>query len=368
MDAFSALQRAFEARADGTAPGGAARVGLFGDGCAEAFIRAAGARPVDVKAPPLSDAASGPDIPAVREIAEPFLDDFAARFLHRFAAGAFDNFAMIVFARDDVAALTAYQYAAEMRRLGMVAQTGPALHLWNLTHAISAPAARFNEAELARLDQALRAAVGQGIDPDALRAAQRAEAARATALARHEAHPEAFTLRNAGRYLSPGDHAALLAEIAAPETPPETPPETAPEPRRVGLVGTACDTPDLARLAGRFGTLAADLTGYGDLWPGIHAGQGGARDHVAALAGDPLHIRANPPARFNAARDARLAGCDLVIAAVDRNDDSFGWDIPALAAATRARGAVFVDLGFRPFRPDAAWIDTAAGKIREAMA
>lgn len=358
MSAMEELMRIFCARADQVTAEGAPRVGLFGDGLPEALIRAAGARPVEVKAPPLSDADEGPQVAAVSRIAERFLDDFAARFLHRFAAGAFDHYAMIVFARDDVAGLTAYQYATELRRLGHVPATGPRLHLWNLLHGQSPAIARFNATEAARLDEALTQTLGQAPDPAALAAALAAETARAEALAPLADHPHLFALRNAGRWMEPEAHRDLLARIA--------PVPAAPAGPRIGLIGTACDLPLLRDLAQEFGRVTADLTPYGDLWPAHHLG---APDSLLReVAEVPLHIRANPPRRYGDALRARLAECDLVIASPDRNDDSFGWDLPPLARDLTARGTRLARLPLRPFRPDAAWLDSARRRIEEALA
>ncbi|PJE31447.1 hypothetical protein SAMN06297129_1644 [Pseudooceanicola antarcticus] len=359
MRALEELLQAFERRADGrNDASGAPLVGIFGDGLPEALIHAAGATPVEVKAPPLADATTGPQRPEVTEIAEPFLDDFAARFLHRLADGAFDHMAMVVFARDDVAALTAYQYATEMRRLGMLPATGPRLHLWSLLHSEGAAAERFNRTELDRLESALQQVTGQGIDTDALARAQQQEARRLAALARLASHPQAFALRNAGRWLEAGHHANLLDSLPAPE------PATG---RRIGLVGTACDLPVLHQLAQELGHVAADLTPYGDIWPGNHAGPEGVGALIDSVATHPLHLRANPASKFDTALADGLEGCDLVLAAVDRNDDGFGWDLPALSALCKARGTPLVMLGFRPFRPDAAWLEAARNKIAEVL-
>lgn len=358
MTALEEMLQAFERRADGMRAEGAPMVGLFGDGLPEALIHAAGARPVEVKAPPLADATAGPLRPEVSEIAEPFLDDFSARFLHRLAAGAFDHMALLVFARDDVAAQAAYQYATEMRRLGMLPSTGPCLHLWSLLHTEGAAAQRFNRTELDRLETALHKVTGQGIDAQALADAQAREARRMTSMARLAGHAQAFMLRNAGRWLDAAHHADLLDSLPTPAVAGG---------RRIGIVGTACDLPVLQELAQELGHVAADLTPYGDLWPGNHAGPALAGDLIDQVATHPLHLRANPASKFDQALAEGLRDCDLVLAAVDRNDDGFGWDLPALTALCEARGTPLVMLGFRPFRPDTAWRDAARKKIAEVL-
>lgn len=358
MTALRDLKTVFAQRADGVKLGSTPLVGLFGDGLPEALVRGAGADCADVKAPPLDDHISGPNVDAVDEIAEPFLDVFAARFLHRFAAGAFDDFALIVFSRDDAAGLAAYQYATELRRLGHVAATGPRLFLWNLLHTKSDPARIFNAAQWSKLEKVLAETTGLAPDPARRAAAHEAEAARAAAILRVADHDEAFVLRNSGRWLAPQAHIALLDQVPLGRSSRQ---------RQVGLVGTACDIDALHSIAQAFGRVAVDLTPYGDIWPNCHVGAGSVDallDHVASA---PLHIRTNPPERFCAALDASLMPCDVILSSVDANDDSFGWEVPRLAAGARVRGQVFVDLGFRPFRPDAAWIAQARGRIEKAL-
>lgn len=357
MELAPALSRAFAERADGARIGAAPRVGVFGEGAPLALIAAAGGRALDVKAPPLADARNGPVVASVAAVVEDFMDAFATRFLHRFAAGAFDDFALIVFARDDVAGLAAYQYAQELRRQGRVSAAGPRLHLWNLLHTDSRPAERFNLRELARLEEVLAATLGLRPDGARLEAAVAAETRRAQAAAGLPAGgAAAFIARNAGRWLDADDHAALLEAMpAAPGVAPT-----------VVLAGTPCDIPVLHEICDGFGRVAADLQDYGRA--AVAATGIDRATMLRGLAGDPLHLRAAPPGRLTAALAENVAGADLVICSVDPNDDAFGWEIPGLRRAVEAGGGRFVDLGFRPFRPDAGWIDTARTRIAEALA
>ena len=112
----------------------------------------------------------------VSTVTEPFLDPFATRFLHRFAAGAFDQFETIVFVRDDVAGLAAYQYALELRRQKLLPKQGPRLFLWNLLHTDSAPAAKFNQQEGTRLIAHLSQTLDTTLDDARLSDAIAAEA------------------------------------------------------------------------------------------------------------------------------------------------------------------------------------------------
>ncbi len=356
MPVHTDMQQAFERRADGCDAAGRPLVGTFGEGVPRALVAAFGGLCVDVKAPPLSDASDGPQHTSVAAVAEPFLDSFTARFLHRFAAGAFDDFALLIFARDDVAGLAAYQYATELRRQGALPDRGPRFHLWNLLHTDSAPAARFNGRELERLTTQLAEVFGSALDPDRLADAVTAEVRCAEALA---ALPgggaEAFVARNAGRWMAPSDHVGLLAN--APES------DAAASGPEIVLVGSACDIPVLHGLCEGLGRVRADLQDYGRTPP-----QGAdTTDLLREIVLDPLSPRAVPPDRYTRVLQEETAGADLVIASLDANDDCFGWELPLLRQTVEARGSRFLNLGFRPFRPDAAWEDAARTKIEEAL-
>ena len=363
-DAAETLEGAFRDRCCAGSGGEAARprVGLFGDGLPEALVAAAGGEAVEVKAPPADDAlAAGSH--AVSAVIEDFVDPYAARFLHRFAAGWYREHAALIFARDDVAALTAYQYATELRRQNVIDRGGPRLLLWNLVHADSEAAHRFNMIQAERLRSALAETLGVASNDGALPAALAAEAERRQALGRIDAAGVAGRLalvwRNAGRWLPPGRHADLLD--AAPGAAPARP--AGP---RIGLVGTAVIDPAFHAMLDTIGPVVADLQPYGRVWPDCHAGGPDLDALIRSVARFPLHLRAAPPERFRAALLDWLSGCDLVVTQVDTSDDGFGWVVPALRHALAARDVPLVELGFRPFRPDAAWLDTAREKVAAA--
>ena len=354
MSSFASLQKAFEHRADGVDADGRPLVGVFGEGIPLPLIRAMGGLGVDVKAPPLADATGGPTETVVSKVTEPFLDPFAARFLHRFAAGAFDRFAALIFARDDVAGLAAYQYATELRRQGKLNDKGPSLHLWNLLHTQSAAADCFNRTEQDRLVAELTEPLGTALSTDALSKSIAAEATRGAAIQRlPKGGPDAFVARNAGRWLTPEVHGALLEEFSP----------TIHAGPKIALAGTACDIPLLHAICADFGQVIADVQDYGRPQPLIC----NDADMLAGLAGDPLSLRAAPPDRFTHALHAVTQDADLVVVSVDANDDAFGWELPNLKRVTEARGARFLNLGFRPFRPDLQWQDTARTMISEAL-
>jgi hypothetical protein len=112
------------------------------------------------------------------------------------------------------------------------------------------------------------------------------------------------------------------------------------------------------------GQIIADVQDYGRSAPFIHS----AESMLTDLAGDGLSMRAAPSDRFTRALHKAMEDADLVVVSVDENDDAFGWEVPALKRATEDRGARFVNLGFRPFRPDATWCDAARALISEALA
>ena len=355
MSSYASLLKAFEERADGVVANGRPLVGVFGEGVPVPLINAMGGVGIDVKAPPLADAVDGPIESVVSKVTEPFLDPFAARFLHRFAAGAFDRFAALIFVRDDVAGLAAYQYASELRRQGQLTAQGPSLHLWNMLHTKSTAAEVFNQAEQVRLVKELEQSLGAQCDADALNTAIMSEAARNKIVGElPSGGQEAFIARNTGRWLTAEGHSALLADLSL---------HTFQGPK-IALAGTACDTPVLHAVCEAYGQIIADIQDYGRSAPFIHS----AESMLTDLAGDGLSLRAAPPDRFTRALHKATEDADLVVVSVDENDDAFGWEVPALKRATEDRGARFVNLGFRPFRPDAAWCDGASTLISEALA
>ena len=358
MDAAYALAQAFRDRADGIEAAKAPLVGTYGHTIPRAALVASGAVCADIKAPPLADDDAGPVDATVAGLVERFVDDFATRFLHRFAAGAFDRFALLIFSRDDASAFLAYQYAREMRRQGLVPENGPVLFLWNIVPADTPAARRFNAVEWGLLDAAL-VRLGASLSDAALARAVADERQRAAALAALADHPDVFTFHLAGQWLDARAHADLLAQID---------PAPVPVLPKIGLVGTACDLPVMHDICAGLGHVVADLQPYGAR-PGAPAAKtDDTLSLIRELAQDPLNLRVMPASRFGAALDAGLADCDLVVAAYDRADNAFGWEIPRLRQAAAARGARFLDLGFRPFRPDAAWRDDARAKIEEALA
>ncbi len=348
----------------------AAEVGIFGNGLPDALVAATGAKVQHVHITPESDA--GLVVDAIAPVLEPFLDAHVRQFLHRLFAGRFDHLSAIIFCRDDAPSLAAYQYALEIRRLGIASTEGPRLLVWNLVHKPTAAADTFNRAQLDRLWQEL-AAIGFKL-PDAagISAALAAEQARAQAMSRmdvlcHVARLDgarAMRWRNAGRVLPAPTHAtklnAALAEVS--QAPVR-------EGARIGLVGSLLPCTRSYDMIEQFGTITCDLQPLGTVWP-LPMPQGAdAQALLASAAADPFCPRIDPPMRFVDALFDRIvvARCDIVVAQVSQNDDSFGWDLPALHARLQTRGISLIDLGFRDDYPDADWLADAAQRLRAAL-
>lgn|GEM_PF-753675 len=374
-EAREALETAFRQRgrsSGGTEPA----IGVFGNGLPGALVRAAGFLAVDVKLPAADSPAAA--VPAIAGFCEDFLDDHARDFLNRLFSGAHDHLAAIVFCRDDQAAMTAYQYAGELRRLGHGGPAMPRLLLWNLVHGQGAAIARFNRIEAERLADDLAALGGVRPDADARRRAQEAEARRAAALtrlaARRGADPpglsggEVMRWRNAGRFLDAGRHADLI-EAALADDPGVVRAGDPTERPRLGLVGSATASPALYAVIERHGSIVADLQDFGDVWPGAATVTDGLDGLLAADAEDPIHPRGNPPGRrlVTLVERLRAAGCQLVVAQFDRNDDTVGWELPGLTAALARHGIAVADLGFRDLFPDRAWLDNADAALGRAV-
>lgn len=338
MTSVERLEQAFAIR---TLPPGA--VGLFGDDLPPALLAQAGLRGTCVRY------ATGP-VPAqpqVQAIAERFLDARAAEFLHRLAAGHFDALAGIIFCRDDTAALTAYQYATELRRQGLLAPSVPPFFLWNLLHTDSAPVRAFNAVQVGRLQDWLAGFGGTSLPAPTLDLAL----TRAQHAARISGR-DAMVWRSAGRWMTPAEHAAALATL----------PLSSPRPgHRIALLGGACDVPAWYEAIETAGTITCDLTLLGG-----EAVHGPTIDDIAT---DPLHPRTVPAGRHRPAMVQAIvdAGCDLAVAQLDETDDTFGWDLPSVRRELAARGIPLINLGFRPVRPDAATCARVVAALREQV-
>lgn len=333
-------------------------VGIFGNGVPAVVLTACGCRSMDVKSAPPERLGAHAD--CVAAICEPFVDDYASVFLHRLFAGDFEHLDAIVFAHADAAAFTAYLYASELLRQ-QVARVAPRLFLFNFAHGDSAAVDRFNAKQADRLVAALAAIGGTTPTEPDWQAALKAEAGRAAALARLEAMQQAqpprvsgmvaMQWRNAGRYLSALDHAEALnaaCDAVGPGATPNGP--------RIGLVGTALDDTAVYETIETVGPVVCDLQPFGGLWPAAGAATS-VGDQLKAIAREPLVPGAVQADAMHRAMVARLqmAGCELVVAQYDRNDDTFGWDLPSLKRLSEQAGMAFADTGFRDHRPGPGW-------------
>ncbi|MCI5078102.1 2-hydroxyacyl-CoA dehydratase family protein [Oricola sp.] len=344
-------------------------VGVFGNGLPESFLSAMGFAPADAKTAPEADlSARAPDI---EPYVEPFVDDYARIFLHRLFSGRLDDLHAIVFCRDDAAAFVAYQYARELVRQAVGPSPAPRLVLWNLVHRDSGPSAAFNARQVDKLLGDLGADVGAEAFADSLKGAVAEERRRGAALSAMEAlrkanrptitGTEAFTWRNAGRSLAAAEHADLLESACAAAASRTAPPAR----QRIGLIGSSTDSLALMRMIEDHGALVTDLQPLGDVWPGPLGGDT-LDDILRAEATDPFCPRAEPAVLHRDALVSRCVEdrCDLVVAQLDQNDDSVGWDLPSLDRALGERGIRLVNLGFRDHRPDDAWLASASKKMR----
>jgi hypothetical protein len=367
-DAAARLDARFAAGWRGVPDDGRPRLGVFGDSFPHALGRACGFAVADAGFPLAGGAPAR--LPAVGALVEPFVDWRTQEFLHRLFAGEMDGFPAIVFSRDDAAAHVAFLYAREIARQG-IADAKPALLLFNLVHRSSDAADAFNRGEAARIAQQLCGLGGVVADEDAFAVEIDAERRRGGALDRLRNAVDAGAVHgtdawrwgNAGRFMAPGEHAALLEAALAGEPAQRVPPG-----RRIGLVGSPVGDAAIYALAERFGTVVADPHPLGQAWP-VRCEGDGLDDLLAAMAGSALHPRAVPAAAHRQAIAGACieAGCDIVLAQLDDHDDSFGWDLPALRAELAAAGMTLVDLGFHAGRPDAGWLDAAGRTIAAAL-
>jgi hypothetical protein len=335
-------------------------IGVFGNDVPETLIAASGAVPVHVNFGRSTDAGT------MDAVIEPFVDAEVRIFLNRFAAGEFDTMVGIVFARDDAAALTAYQYATEWVRQGRAPKTVPVLFLFNLVHRSGPAAARFNQIQCDKLQDFL-VRVGLSVPSVGDLATKAREAVRRQfALSVLDAAgpgAQASRWRNAGRFLPVERHAALL-EAALTSTAPE--PTGRP---RLGLVGSPIIAPGFFAMLDTMGALVCDAQAFGQVWPGPWEIEDQRDAMLAMLADDPFCLRIAPPRRHREALLDAIAKqkCTLVVCQLAQTDDTFGWEIPGLVTALAERGIGFVNLGFRDPEPDAGWLSKAAGMIAAAL-
>lgn len=361
--AAAALERAMELQENWSGSASVARVGIFGNGMPETLVAAAGAVPVH-----LALGTSTENHP-ISEIIEPFVDEEIRHFLIRLMQGAFADLAGIIFARDDAPALIAYQYATEWIRQDLERAKTPPLFLWNLVHSDTPPVRVFNRVQAEKLF-AFFESIGLKApdDADILAAAQgeqrRAEALRMVqaAVGVTQSGTRAARWRNAGRFMLAEEHADLLTAALA---------ETAqnPAPVRIGIVGSPLCCEKTYRVIEGFGTVVCDQQGFGEVWPGPGNTAVSLADIVAGTAADPSCHRIAPTSRYRSTMVKALVDvrCTLVVCQLSQTDDTFGWEIPALASELAAQGMTLVNLGFRDARPDDAWLQAASQQIAQAL-
>lgn len=358
------LDRAFEQR-DGYADAAPVpRIGLFGNGIPETLIAATGALPVHLSGGRQAEASP------IDAVIEPFVDDEVRIFLNRLMNGAFSGLRGIVFARDDAPALIAYQYATEWMRQGRAGSETVPLFLWNLVHTDTPAVHAFNLIQTEKLFAFLQPIGLSRPTPAAITEAAAAETGRRKALDLMQAAvgislsgATAFRWRNAGRVMAAGEHARLIG--AALSDSLESPPDGV----RLGLVGSPVASVSTYDMLETFGPVVCDLQPWGRVWPGPGNTGRDLDEILVATASDASCPRITPTTAHRAAMVEALVGarCDLVVCQLAQTDDTFGWEIPGLAADLAARGIAFVNLGFRDAEPDAAWRERAATLIANAL-
>lgn len=362
--AGAVLDKAFERRDSFRPDAPLPRIGIFGNGVPETLIAAAGALPVHLSMG-RPDEGSGIDA-----VIEPFVDEEVRIFLNRLMNGAFADCRGIVFARDDAPALIAYQYATEWVRQGRAGEGVPPLFLWNLVHTATPAVERFNAIQAEKLFDFLEAAGLSRPTPQAIAEAAQAECARRDALTRLHAKTgtalsglTALRWRNAGRFMPAMEHAQLL-DAALSRTD-----GTSPGGLRLGVVGSPLACTATYAMLEKFGPIVCDLQPWGSVWPGPGNAESTMAGILRATAADPSCPRITPSTAHRAAMVAALAeaGCELVVCQLAQTDDTFGWEIPALAADLAAKGIGFVNLGFRDAEPDETWRGRAERLIATAL-
>jgi hypothetical protein len=364
VSAAATLERANQQREHWSTATGRCRIGIFGNGMPETLIAAAGALPVHVS---LGIAATGHPIEAV---IEPFVDQEVRHFLVGLMNGDFSEFAGIVFARDDAPAMIAYQYANEWIRQDRERGPTPPLFLWNLVHTDTEPVRNFNRIQAEKLFAFLDDAGLARPSVSTLAEAADAEARRADALALLQKAvgvtvdgSTAAIWRNAGRFMSAGEHAELLTDAlgSVAEVPAQN--------TRLGIVGSPLACPRTYRMIEQFGTIVCDQQNFGQMWPGPGNARAPLDEILGATAADASCFRIKPTSAYRAALVKNIidAKCALIICQLAQTDDTFGWEIPALFAELDAHGIACINLGFRDANPDAGWLERSSQLISQAL-
>ena len=124
----------------------------------------------------------------------------------------------------------------------------------------------------------------------------------------------------------------------------------------------------LLRIVNDFHRAFDDLLGMFDDFDCTHlcCNKIGKRTHFVCMTLRVASERPSDSPMSTAAKSAAHIGS--VANSTDASDDSFGWELPGLRRAAEAQCARFLDLGFRPFRPDDAWQDRTRHRIAEALA
>ncbi|WP_196260928.1 2-hydroxyacyl-CoA dehydratase family protein [Pelagibacterium limicola] len=363
-----ALSDAFDQRDLYAGRHGAPCVGVFGNCAPEVLIEAAGAIPVQLAMGSRQNA--GGQRSPIDEVIEPFVDAEVRRFLRRLFDGAFSPYRAIIFPRDDASALIAYQYATEWVRQGQADKGVPPLFLWNLVHTDSVPVRDFNRRQADRLFGFLKEIGLTPPDSLALAHAGQQQARQSRLLGALQetvgntmSGGTAMRWRNAGRFMSASEHADLLERAQGVKV------RSPASGCRIGLVGSALASTATYEMLESIGPVVCDLQPWGQMWPLDLAGAEEIDAILAALAADPFCPRITPASLHRTALVEALttARCDIVVCQLAQTDDTFGWEIPSLAAQLERCGTRFINLGFRDPEPDEQWLAESLKAIAASL-
>lgn len=351
------------------------RIGIFGNRFPEVVLHAAGCHTTDVKAIP--DVELDDHHPGIASLIEPFLDDYTQAFLHRLFTGRFSALQAILFCRQDASALVAYQYAQEYLRQGRCENPTviPRLLLWNAEFGDTEAIHRFNLFQVRTLWQSLNDCGIAEPNEAALQQAFQLNAERQALLCKLDekltaARPllsgsEALCWRQAGRYMTTEQHLESLQ--AALDELAHRPGQGG---HRFGLYGSFTDDMNLYQLIDQHGALVCDQQPMAEGWPVPALGDSPSVDSLMqSIETDPLVSRGRSSLETLKALVARYKAseCQTVILQLDDHDDTLGWDIPQLKQRLAESGINALHLGFRPLRPDAAWLADAGTHIQKAV-
>jgi hypothetical protein len=279
----------------------------------------------------------GPTQSPASDFIEPFMDPFAASFLHRLAIGALDDFAAILVLRESPGAIFALHYGKELARKGVLPATAPELVVVNLIGATRPDVAVFNTNELRRVRTALGLAETPTLAGTTVSQSERLETLKNTQEQGSISGADAFESRRNVANFATGDA-------------PKAPPAAKPKDRRFALLGTPLGNSGLHALIDTCGSLLFDQQGWDQT---ISARADTAEAVFSAMAENPFAAR-QPRDIFvpSLLSEFKRLNITEVVWQVDPHDDLWGWLMPSVREGVEQAGKIFHDLGFLPRWPN----------------